>query len=371
MLENLKKLLEYCEENIDLAERKAAIERQKKCYRFEKLDHPCVDFGFPHSASQFKRGYSREEIHEDMEKMMYNEIRSRLSLLESRNSGVPMIRADYGIGCLPSIFGVESIIVDGNRPWVKHVGKEGVKQILAKGMPDYRNGFGQRMIDTYQFYAQVLADYPKCREAIKFYHPDFQGPFDVAHLMYGSDIYMDLYDEPELIHELLQLVTATYIDCMKKIKPYLNDEEDGYCYHWGQLYPGSVVVRNDTAVNLSPDMYAEFVAPYDSEVLRAFGTGSVHFCGRADQWIFDMVKCKDIAGFNFGWMEKVVFGQTYLDFLKPAFTDQKRPIIGYRLTEEEFKTVDLDTYGTGISFTVSAPTKQAAIELAKLRGIEL
>ncbi len=38
-------------------------------------------------------------------------------------------------------------------------------------------------------------------------------------------------------------------------------------------------------MNLSPEMYDEFIRPYDGRLLRELGGGGVHFCGRGDHYI--------------------------------------------------------------------------------------
>ena len=209
--------------------------------------------------------------------MMYNELLASLCTFEIKDYSMAMIRANYGVGTLPSAFGAESVIAGDNMPWVKHLSKDEIKAIIANGVPDSDAGFGKRIVETYEFYKETLSKYPKCNEVIRLFHPDFQGPLDLAHMLWGSDIYMDMYDEPELVHDLLKLVTETYIDRMKKIKPYLNDETDGFNFHWSHLYPGSIVLRNDSAVNLSNDMYKEFAMKYDDMIYDAFGKASMHF----------------------------------------------------------------------------------------------
>ena len=360
MLDNLKKLLEHYEEVIDVEKINKKIDHQKKALSFEEIDKPCVNVNIPHTGYT---KYSMEEIHQDMEKMMFNELLGVIPHIETNGSGVPMLRANYGVGIFPSLFGAQHRIVNGNMPWVDHVGIDGVKELLKKGVPDYRNGLGQKVIDTYAFFAETLSKYPKCKETIRIYQPDFQGPFDAAHLLWGADIYMDMYDEPEFVHEFLELISETYIDSMKKIKPMLNDEIDGFICQWGHLFPGHILLRNDSAVNLSPSMYEEFVQPYDDKVLEAFGGGSMHFCGRADHWIFDMEKSKQIKGFNFGYMPNLEFGQKYLDFLKPSFHDNKRPIISYVLDKKEVADFDFNTYKTGITYNVETRNKEEAQEI--------
>ena len=67
-------------------------------------------------------------------------------------------------------------------------------------------------------------------------------------------------------------------------------------------------------------MYKEFAKQYDDRILDHFGTGSMHFCGRADQWIFEMAATPNLLSLNFGWMEKLLFVQEYLDFIMPELS---------------------------------------------------
>lgn len=358
----LKKLLDYCEEHVDVDLINKKIEKQKQCLSFQNVDTPCVRISYNHPDFPY---FSVEEIHQDMAKMMYNEIVSCLPQIETNDGGIPMIRANYGVGILPSVFGAKCLIINGNMPWCEHLTKDELKKLISAGIPSPENGFGKRVKETYAFYKEMLSQYPKCNQAIKFYHPDYQGPFDIAHLLFGSDIYMEIYDDPDFIHELLEFVCDTYINCMNDIKPYLNDEIDGFVYHWHHLYPGKVVLRDDSAVNLSPGMYEEFVKPYNDKILKAFGCGSMHFCGRADHWVFDMARDENIKAYNVGYMGNLVFGQEYLDFIKPGYYDNKKPVIGYVLSRNDIVNFDFKKYITGMTYNVSASNMFDAEEVIK------
>ena len=45
------------------------------------------------------------------------------------------------------------------------------------------------------------------------------------------------------------------------------------------------MLRDDSAMNLSPRMFDTFIKPYDGRLLREFGGGAIHFCGRGDHYI--------------------------------------------------------------------------------------
>lgn len=360
-MDKLHELLSYCEEIIDVDHIQESTELLKKTYSFEKTGKLALKLAYP--DPRFKP-YSIEEIHQDMGKMMYNEIISFLPSLEIKDDTLPMLRANYGVGCLPCYFGATDRIMNGDMPWVQHMTPEALRQAIDRGCPSPLEGHGEQILKTYQFYRDTLSQYPKCNEAIKLFHPDFQGPLDVAHLLYGSEIYADMYDDPDLIHELLHLITESYILLMNQIKPLLNDETgDGYCYHWNYLFPGNIVLRNDSAVNLSAAMYAEFAQPYDERIAQAFGGASMHFCGRGDQWVHDMAHAKHHLALNFGRVKGLIYGQEFLDFLAPATTDRQFPLGMYPITPDELHRLDLDKYSTGITYTVSCSSKEEALAL--------
>jgi len=107
---------------------------------------------------------------------------------------------------------------------------------------------------------------------------------DVVELLWGSSLFLDVVDRPDLVHALLNLVTDTYIAFMKewdRIAP----QPAGHAIHWGAMHAGRIMLRDDSAMNFSPGMYDAFIRPYDARLLEALGGGAVHFCGRGDHYI--------------------------------------------------------------------------------------
>ena len=113
----------------------------------------------------------------------------------------------------------------------------------------------------------------------------------------GSGLFLALIQVPELIKDLLALLTETYIRFMcewERIVP----PSGGLSVHWSMMHRGRVMLRNDSAMNLSPDMYEEFIGPYDQQVLDAFGGGAMHFCGRCDHYIGLASRLKGLHAVN-------------------------------------------------------------------------
>lgn len=358
-MDKLDELLQYLEERIDPDHMERVLDMFRKCNKYEPVDRILMHVNYPVEGFQ---EYPYSETVQDFGKMMYNQLLSCVCTVESKDYGLPMIRANYGVGTLPSLFGLKSTIINENLPWVDHAGSaDALKRIIDAGVPDLNTGFGRRLTLTHEYYAERLEKYPKCKKYIRVYHPDFQGPFDVAHLIWGSDIYMAFYDDEKMVRDLLSLVTETYIKLMKRTKTEINDEVEGGCYHWSALFGGNIVLRNDSSVNLSRDMYINFVRGCDERIAEAFGCASMHFCGRADHWVFDLPDMRHLRTANFGYMPNVEFGEKYLDFIMPKFQERGVAISQYTLAEQELPTFDFDKYRTGVNYVVSFKNKASAL----------
>ena len=99
---------------------------------------------------------------------------------------------------------------------------------------------------------------------------------------YDKLIYL-MHDDPRAMHELMDKVTETLILWVKKQKEVIG-EPLNECIADQQVYTGEhagVWFSDDDAVLMSTKTYREFVAPYNSRILKAFGGGCVHYCGNA------------------------------------------------------------------------------------------
>jgi len=133
-------------------------------------------------------------------------------------------------------------------------------------------------------FVEVGRRYPKIGRHVTVYHPDTQGPMDVCELLWGSGIFLDAVDSPDLVKALLDLVTETYVGFMREWER-LVPPADGHAVHWSLLHRGRIMLRDDSAMNFSPRMFDEFIRPWDERLLAEFGGGAIHYCGRGDHWI--------------------------------------------------------------------------------------
>jgi len=217
----------------------------------------------------------------------------------SRTAGVWV--GGYGTGTLSSVLGAEIFVMprETDTPPTTRVVKDidCIREIIERGVPNLENGFGKRVFECGEIFAETFSKYPKISKYVKMYHPELQGPLDIAELMLGGEMFYAMYDEPELVHALLSLITETFTAFLKRwerIYP-LHPEINSYRFYH---YLGGILLRCDSAMNLSPDLYREFAVPYDTKLYERFGGGAMHFCGKGDHYIEELSKVPGLTGIN-------------------------------------------------------------------------
>lgn len=238
--------------------------------------------------------YCMAEIQEDWEKMLVAELISVYTACLVKDDWLPSIRANYGTGILPSLFGCE----------IKHFEHETLPaalplhntkricELIAAGVPDLRAGLGGKVLDTVACYLEALAPYPKLREWVTIDLADTQGPFDAAEIIWGSEIFLALYEEPELVHDFLSLVTDTLVAFTRA-----EQELDGISFSPVPTPLGRICVREDASVMISGAMYETFCKPYTQRVLDEF-IGCVHWCGNGNAWWRSLINMRNLTAVN-------------------------------------------------------------------------
>jgi hypothetical protein len=140
--------------------------------------------------------------------------------------------------------------------------------------------------------------YPKIGKYMFVYHPDFQGPMDLLELLWGSEIFTAFVDEPQVVHRLLAQITDFYAAALHRWQSIVPNFDPALSCHWGHLQPGQIMLRDDSAMNLSPDYFQEFIRPYDQILLEAFGGGAMHACGRVDHYTPYLASMRGLKAFN-------------------------------------------------------------------------
>jgi hypothetical protein len=272
---------------------------------------------------------------EDYEAMALQQLEQCSQTLAEGSGALLAVRCNYGTAILPSLFGGELFLMERDidtRPACRPLtgGAEAVQRLLDQGVPDLEAGLGAATFRMGQYFGRLFRNHPHLSQHVFVYHPDLQGPMNVCEMLWGSSLYVDLYDKPDLVRDFLSLITETYIAFMKRWNevvpvgsvparasagvsrasgprlecstPSPQETPRGvttnYAVHWSMLHRGHIMIRNDAATNLSPAMYDDFVRPCDQRLLNDLGGGGIHFCGRGDHLIAKLSQLSNIYAVN-------------------------------------------------------------------------
>lgn len=188
----------------------------------------------------------------------------------------------YGTGVLAGAFGTEVTIFDHMDPAVNMSTIRDVSFIDTLEIPDFESYYlSKRVLDTIDYFARN-SDLP-------IGLTDCQGPLTTAVNVIGYENFIYwMHDYPDKIHQLMDQVSDALIVWVKLQKNHMNKAWTDSEYILGVRMPdgkGGVWISDDDAVIFDPDSYREFVVPYNSKVLKAFGGGGIHLCGDGTQHI--------------------------------------------------------------------------------------
>jgi corrinoid protein of di/trimethylamine methyltransferase len=271
----MQELIEW--RGFDLTARRAKIERAFKREEVNSPEDVPITINTP-CYFAFGSKNVPEDYFTNPASMVEYQARGYEKHLASVNDDyMPYFMPWFGTGVLASGFGCQIKLQPGrgNDPAVAAPCVTSPAEAAKLGPPDpYKDGWMPRVLDTID-YARTNSDLPAGLT-------DMQGPLDTLGLMCGqAQLYEWMYKEPKMVHELFDLVTDAFIAWVKVQKKHIGeplDRSNGLQGVWSPMGVG-VWESDDDLVLLDPGLYQEFVVPYVSRILKAFGAGSVHFCG--------------------------------------------------------------------------------------------
>lgn len=303
----LDELLELIGAHVDIRHCREVDERYTLALAGEEVDRPPLvvkahypaKLALPHPWERFRQ-YTYSEAFDDPVAMMQNELlASVVPGLLLKDDSPSAIRNNHGTIQMASLLGGKWEVPEDDFPWVRRFESvERIREIAASSSPvDLGGGILRRSLDTVDFYLEKLGGRPVCKEGIQVAMPDLQGPLDTAEQIWGSDIYYAFLDDPNLLNRVLARIVDVMLVVEKEFRKRSRDRLDPAANtQHGYMIPGRLLIRNDSAIMLSAEMYAGFVRPHDARLLREVGGGSIHFCGNGEQLIDTMLSIPDLRG---------------------------------------------------------------------------
>jgi hypothetical protein len=267
------------------------------------------------------------------------------------------IRANFGTVLVASAFGARVEQVEDNPPWVRPF--ESRAELVAgldRCRADLTAGWMPRVVERYRFYHDALALYPPLPEVIRCVLPDLQGPVDTLEMLCGSALYVDLHDDPAFATHALETVAAAQVALARQLAPYVNDGPAGFSHQHGFMIRGSLLLRDDSSIMVSPRMYRRLIAPHDERVLRELDGGGIHSCGNFMHTVGAMLELPSVQCLD--------FGQSALNDVNTIYrqaSERRIALVRVQATAEELQQGGLRRrFPTGVTLLHPAPSLSAA-----------
>ncbi len=260
---------------------------------------PCT-IGFP--LPQEWPSYSFTACWEDIEKNFITALGDSYCGALVQDDRLYTVRPEYGVVNVPELFGTPSVVSNEGRSMSKGLNDSAaLDELIAAGIPDFDCSHTRKLDAWYQFARETLGQYENLSRFIHFVLPDTQGPFDLGCLVYGSDILTGLYDRPEMVRRLLELVTDVYVKYNQRYKAVIGEPRDS-AYHIAglKLVRGGVRICDDSATLISATIYRDFVKPCNVRGFEPFDGSWLHFCGNGNHLLDEILDMASVRYLHLG-----------------------------------------------------------------------
>jgi len=361
----LNRLLDHLAATLDPARQAAIDDLHRRALSWEPVERLPLVVSHPVPQDAPFPPYPHSDTFDDPEKMLYNELTCGFNTsIASRNRlGDDLactVRADFGTVLVASVFGVRVEQVEENPPWARPFGSmEEFRAILDQDPLDVNRGWVPRVVETYRRYHAILDAYPDLRDQIKIVLPDLQGPLDTVELLRGCALYTDVYSDPVMVCRALDSVARAQVALAGELAPYVTDGPEGFAHQHVVMICGRILIRDDSAILVSPQMYRDFVAPHDELVLREMGGGGIHCCGCMDRHAAELLALPSIRCIDLGQPE-----MNDIDAVYAMARERRVALVRLSVAEEELTSGSvMERFPTGVSLAHAAASLQDAARI--------
>ena len=245
----------------------------------------------------------------------------RADAASGREEILPCFWPDFGTVSTAAMWGGEIIPPEGNRCIHIHPVAKSIADLASLQAGPFEQSDFQRGLDLYQRVCERMET-----DAIFIRTPDFQGPMNtLALLVDQTDLLCALYEEPDLIHSMLDRVTDVLIATIQRFC-----REAGPANVIGNIWPYvtlpadmGICITQDYMPLLGPEFYAEFEIPRLKRIADAFGGVFIHCCG---EYARHLPALKN-GGFKI-WGLEAAYPQTPVWEIHEVFGDEIAYLVG-------------------------------------------
>jgi hypothetical protein len=105
-----------------------------------------------------------------------------------------------------------------------------------------------------------------------------------------------LIDYPDEVFEILAELTDLWIDIAEATLAMIRPFHGGYCTRMKMWAPGKAITpQNDISTLISPDMYKEFVLPWDQKIVAHFPYHSFHMHATEHHQVDNLLRLTELT----------------------------------------------------------------------------
>jgi len=251
------------------------------------------------TANYFSFGYKPEDVPEDYYTDPQSQYENQIRQFERHyelidDNYYPYLMPWFGCGVTASAFGVPIKFFTDRDPSTEFSIINKPEDLDKLRVPDpEKDGLMPLVIKQIKYYME--------NSNIPINYTDNHGPLTTAVQVIGyENLFFWMYDHPKKIHAAMDLFADTVIEWVSYQKKLMGHQLNYSCGDQGSPVPRDMGVwfSDDDAIILPPDLYREFVVPYNEKILKHFGGGIIHYCGSANQHIDSFLSQKWLRGIN-------------------------------------------------------------------------
>jgi len=242
----------------------------------------------------------------DPKKMWESEMARAEGVLDWPTDGIPTVRPNLGVTFIPAMAGQSFEIRPGHMPWPgKPLTPDQIR--AARNVDVTQTKLMKLAAQFYRIHAERIQAPTHRHDQVIAYQPDNQGIFDIAHLMYGDDIFLDIVTEQkqEWVAELLEISCDLMIRASLHVKKLIGEKTNtmvhGHATPQGVYFPNAGLrISEDSPTMISPELIDRLVIPPIERCGEQFGGIFMHFCGKHDYLFERLCRCECVRAIDLG-----------------------------------------------------------------------
>ncbi|TVQ35487.1 MAG: hypothetical protein EA384_16135 [Spirochaetaceae bacterium] len=241
-----------------------------------------------------------DERFEDPQLMWESEMQRARPVIDWPTDGIAAVRPNLGVIFVPALAGQGYTVKSDQMPWPGDpLPLEKIMQ--ARGCDIDSSHLMQLARRFYAIHRRSGED------LVCAYHPDTQGVFDIAHLLYGDEIFLAMAGseaEQQTVFDVLEVCLDLYLRATRSVKALIGEADDGMIHGHGTAqgvyFPCGVRISEDTPTLLSPQMIERFVIPFVERSVQPFSGCFCHFCGGHPRFFERLCRCDTVLAIDLG-----------------------------------------------------------------------